>query len=334
MGTVARQGEAPVPDDLPRSPTGRIPQWVLDEAAGRPVDVVPFRASPSGPGRGARARRARSGRGLTVFLVALIVAGAFVLRPLSTGSTVASLVPHGAPTVVHVGDVAPSPSAAPSPPRARPPAGLGESPDTRPAQAVVEDGQGFRYLRHQADGIAPVTWSPCRAVHYVTRSAGQPRGGAALLASAVAAVSRATGLRFVDDGATTEGPSEDRAPYQPQRYGDRWAPVLVAWATPDEVPDFGVDVAGEAGPVTGHTPSGDDTYVSGTVYLDAGKLQAAGPGQARGIIEHELGHLVGLAHVSDPGQLMFPRAGRVTTYAAGDRAGLAALSRGACQPDA
>ena len=24
------------PDDLPRSPSGRVPQWVVDEAAGRP----------------------------------------------------------------------------------------------------------------------------------------------------------------------------------------------------------------------------------------------------------------------------------------------------------
>ncbi len=36
-----------VPDDLPRSPTGRIPKWVIEEAAGKEVDPEPWRAPGS-----------------------------------------------------------------------------------------------------------------------------------------------------------------------------------------------------------------------------------------------------------------------------------------------
>lgn len=152
-------------------------------------------------------------------------------------------------------------------------------------------------------------------------------------------MSAATGLRFVFDGTTTEAPSTDRRAYQPDRYGDRWAPVLVAWATPDEVPDFGVDIAGEAGSIRIGTPSGDETFVSGGVYLDPGEYRRivaqGGRAAANAVILHEFGHLVGLDHVNDNGQIMFPRSGpgSPTEYQAGDLTGLAELGQGACQPD-
>ncbi|MGN6600145.1 MAG: hypothetical protein ACTHMW_12820, partial [Actinomycetes bacterium] len=39
----ARDAGAPAPDDLPRSKTGRIPQWVVDEALGRDAEATGFR---------------------------------------------------------------------------------------------------------------------------------------------------------------------------------------------------------------------------------------------------------------------------------------------------
>jgi hypothetical protein len=172
----------------------------------------------------------------------------------------------------------------------------------------------------------------------VVREANQPIGGSDLLQQAIAVTSGATGLRFVSDGTTDEGPSAERPIYQPDRYGKRWAPVLIAWATPAEVPDFAGDVAGEAGPARITTSAGDDAYVSGTVYLDPAKfsraLTAHDPEGARAVILHELGHLVGLAHVPDPAALMFATNIGQTQYSVGDQVGLAALGRGPCQPQA
>jgi hypothetical protein len=223
--------------------------------------------------------------------------------------------------------------------RAYPPPGDGEARHPLgkpPAVATRSEGTGFRFLAHQPNSRNPVTWSPCRPIHYVTRPDHTPVGGAAVVTEAIAAVSTATGLRFVHDGSTDEAPAEDRSTYQKRRYGDHWAPVLITWATADEVPDFGIDVLAEARAAQMTTPSGEQAFVSGSVVIDATKMPAYlaldGAAAAQAVIMHELGHLVGLAHVNDKREQMYPAADPTRTeLGSGDRAGLAALGRGECR---
>ncbi len=61
----------------------------------------------------------------------------------------------------------------------------------------------------------------------------------------------------------------------------------------------------------------------------------AGRASADAVILHEFGHLVGLDHVNDRAQVMYPRSGpgSPTAFQRGDLTGLAALGLGACQPD-
>lgn len=159
-----------------------------------------------------------------------------------------------------------------------------------------------------------------------------------MIQEAFTRVSAATGLQFVSDGATAESAGNERQAFQPSLYGDRWAPVLIVWTTPAENPDFAGDVAGRAGSVSVTARSGPRVYVTGQVELDAEKFRRMlarpnGDANARAIIEHELGHLVGLDHVADPSQLMFAaNSGALTDYASGDLTGLAALGRGPCAP--
>jgi hypothetical protein len=78
--------------------------------------------------------------------------------------------------------------------------------------------------------------------------------------------------------------------------------------------------------------------VSGAVSLDAAGLTEVlatpdGTAIARSVVVHELAHVVGLAHVDDPTQLMAPRSDPgVTELQAGDLTGLALAGAGTCAP--
>ena len=186
---------------------------------------------------------------------------------------------------------------------------------------------------------SPVTWDPCRPIHYVIRPDGAPEGGDALVHWALGQISAATGLSFVDDGATNEAPSSERARFQPQRYGDRWAPVLVAWSDPVEWPQLKDGVLGRAGPVPfGLVDRDDERFVSGIAVFNGPELdlqlRTGQDNKARAVLLHELGHLVGLAHVTDPYQVMYPsNAYPLPSYRSGDRRGLALLGAGPCFTD-
>ena len=129
---------------------------------------------------------------------------------------------------------------------------------------------------------------------------------------------------------------EHRPSRQQDRYGDRWAPVLLAWTTPEQDPRLRGDTAGIAGSVPESTGmSGDLRYVTGIVVLDAPQFrdllrQVAGWERARAIVMHELGHLVGLAHVEDPLELMGERNMIPLEFGPGDLQGLATLGNGSC----
>jgi len=204
--------------------------------------------------------------------------------------------------------------------------------------AIPPAGEGgYAFLRATPDG-SPVTFDPCRPVHFVVRPDNEPEGGRALLLGALADVSAATGLRMVDDGTTDEAPSEARAPYQPERYGDRWAPVLITWSTSAETPMLAGDILGRAGPQTFGTDADRVRFVSGSAVFNGPALDAQLRGgddhKARAVLLHELGHLVGLGHVGDPFQVMFDtNAYPLTTYRAGDRRGLEQLGLGTCFDD-
>jgi len=339
-GDEARDASRPRLPDVPRSPTGRVPQWVLDEAVGRPVDPVPFRSwgPPPEPPPG-RTRH----RGAILAVLASVLALGLVLwgirpapeQPVAAGSQPAApSLPTGEP----------SPSSSPGrPDSAGPVIGYEESP--RPPGLPLGDltqrkGAGYVFTARQKDKRTGVTWSPCRPIHYVLRGAkNTPRQGERMLRESLALVAELTGLEIVDDGATRERYSDDRKAYQPQRYGQRWAPVLVSWSTTREDPGLKGDVLGRAGAKWIVSESGDRTYVTGTVSLDAAEINRLraqyGYDVARAVVLHELGHLMGLGHVQDRTSLMHPEVSpAVTGFSAKDRAGLEVLGQGPCQPDA
>lgn len=200
----------------------------------------------------------------------------------------------------------------------------------------VPGSGSFAFLAHQpGDSKAPVGYDPCREIDVRINPDEAPPEGIAIVQDAMSEVSRLTGLVFRYDGETTERPSW-KDTFLPSFLGHvRTRPVLVSWATSAEVPQLAGAVAGIGGSVPIREPDGVIRYVTGGVTLDAdefARLAARADGAAlmRAIVLHEFGHVVGLAHVDDPRELMHGDNVGLVDFGAGDRAGLARVGSGSC----
>lgn len=202
-----------------------------------------------------------------------------------------------------------------------------------PPVPVTTSGE-YAFLHAGPDG-EPVGFDPCRPIRYVVRPDGAPAGGAELVADAVAVVAAATGLTFVDAGLTSEEPDLER-PLVQARYGEGWAPVLLAWSDETVYPELAGPTAGLGGASVVPGADGRAEFLAGgRVLLDAPDLTAilVGPdgyARARAVVVHELAHVVGLDHVATPEELMAPVTGARTDLGPGDLAGLARVGQIAC----
>jgi hypothetical protein len=204
-----------------------------------------------------------------------------------------------------------------------------------------EPDAGPRYLfLDRTDQGEPTRWNPCQPIRYVVNTQLAPPDSIGDVHEAVARVSEATGIAFVYEGPTDEELTIDRESYQLDRYGDRWAPVLIAWVDPDD--DSGIPfeqhgrvAAGVAVPVIPPTRV-EDVYVTGWIGLNADDPNPPGfdrPGLQGPVILHELGHLLGLGHVNALGEIMHPSGGGVVDLGPGDLEGLRQLgAAGGCLP--
>lgn len=208
-----------------------------------------------------------------------------------------------------------------------------------PKVSVIRQSPSYTFTSFQEDGVSPVRYDPCRSWRYVVREDNMPAGALVLIKQAFAEISRASGVAFEYEGSTTEGPSDTRASFQRKVYGDRWAPILITWAGKDENPDFSNDVLGEGGSTGIRLGAAREYYfVTGSVQLDSVKLgdilnQLNGVPFVYAVILHELGHVVGLGHVDDSSQLMYPESRfGVSGFRDGDLTGLAVLGAASCAP--
>lgn len=193
---------------------------------------------------------------------------------------------------------------------------------------VSATGGQFAFSMTQPGSEEPVGYDPCRPIEVAVNPEGAPSNYEALVDVAIDRVSTATGLRFERVGET------DGRDFRRVQWGvGARPPVLVAWATPDEMPDLAGDVAGVGGSTPVTQPGGRIRYVTGIVVLDRDLFATLGPEDAphaQAIVDHEFAHLVGLGHVDDPGELMNEDNLGRTTYGPGDLEGLARLGAIEC----
>lgn len=210
---------------------------------------------------------------------------------------------------------------------------IGRAPQRLAPAVAAPDAGSYAFVQHQ-DGAPndPVTWNPCRPIHYEVNPAGGPPNAIPLTEQAIERAQQASGLAFEYDGETNARPRW-HSPVVPILGADK--PVLISWAKATEVPELAGNIAGIGGSVPRRSHNGWLRYTTGGVTLDADNFaslagQPGGQAEQRAIILHELGHLLGLDHVPDHAQLMNARNEGLLDYGPGDLAGLAKLGNGRC----
>jgi hypothetical protein len=180
----------------------------------------------------------------------------------------------------------------------------------------------------------PMTYSPCRPISYTINSDLAPAGSDGIIQSAVAEVSRLTGLKFVYAGQSHSQVHWTQTISPGLALGEI-PPVEIAWSSTDEFINLKGDVLGFAASAYTSGAGVTPRYVTGSIALRAAELGQAlqrpgGRAYVKAVVLHELGHVVGLAHVQDVHELMNPLLYDQRDFGPGDREGLALLGQGSC----
>jgi hypothetical protein len=261
----------------------------------------------------------KAGRDTVLLLVIAIGVVSALLAIVVTVATPTPTIRHARPTAT---PVVPSRTPARSPSSSAVPTG------PRGAYAFL----GATYV----DGKrVPIRWNPCQPIEYQLEYQVRPPGAGTAIAAAIDETSSATGIAFRSDGRTDVSPHRVfsrgflRDPIAPT-----YRPVLIAVVSHDTFRSF---TPSKRALAFAHPERGsqqlDDQYVSGAVVVDGGvRYASTGRWSLALVVQHELGHLVGLAHVSAPDELMFsyetaPRTipDPISGWGAGDLRGLRLL---------
>lgn len=207
-------------------------------------------------------------------------------------------------------------------------------PPTRPPGGSPDS---WAYLSTDADGI-PVHWDSCKPIRFKINPAGATQRMLTDVNEAIKRVSIASGIEFQDAGAT------DVIPFRtPDWYSGLYSPekdteLYIAFSNGTDVPGLAGAPIGIGSVVWSNDgPGGAQplAVLGGAVFDTDAKMinDGFGLGMTRGsVMLHELGHVMNLAHVSDPTQVMFPTLGftSVADYQAGDRNGFEQLAALPC----
>ena len=177
----------------------------------------------------------------------------------------------------------------------------------------------------------PVTYTSCRPIQVAVYPTGGPPGAEDLVREAVATMRSATGLDLVVIGAYGGHAPNWNFEVAPVHPDD---PISVSWQDGAAIAAMTDDTAGLGGSYTMTNPDGSKRFVAGTIALSrdyyAELAQRGDRAEAKAVLMHEFGHVLGLDHVDSRHELMNEDNVGLTTLGPGDREGLRQLGQGPC----
>lgn len=208
--------------------------------------------------------------------------------------------------------------------------------------AFAAPSLGYKLMTSTVSGKKYVAqWYPCAAPPVLTyqvnaAAAGDVPAAMSDVSAALEQVSKATGFAFKFTGMTDYVPTSSSFPSAKPKGAD----IVISWVNsqgPNSSDLLGADKGSFADGTGGSSmavwTAGGTTHAASTagfVVMNAqSKVPAGfGDGVTRGqVLLHELGHVMGLAHIDDSRQLMYPliTAASSAHYSRGDLAGLKRL---------
>lgn len=197
----------------------------------------------------------------------------------------------------------------------------------RPTDAPKQNAPAFALSYVDSLG-RPARWDPCTVIRVRVNHDGAPSDADNLVKTALEKLHDASGLTFSVVGSTSYVPFAGTGTREPD------ADLVIAWSDAAHVDGLASSTVGLGGFSATMTVKGPRATL-GQVVLDTSH-----PGMANGFVNgaatgtvllHELGHAVGLSHVSDRTQVMYPSITSASrpAYQDGDRAGLAKVGAAA-----
>jgi hypothetical protein len=204
--------------------------------------------------------------------------------------------------------------------------GIGRPHRLLPRTAPKTASQDYAVLHTDAAGH-PVTYDPCKPIHYVVNPDGAPADYLRFIRPAVSRAQAASGLEFVYDGTSSDT-------WDAHEHARTDEPVLISFTPTLADSAAHPDAVGLGGSAFATGGVRQAYYLTGQIallrpwFLDASAHHRTSEEQS--IVMHELGHVLGLGHVDDPTQVMSPESHGLTAYGDGDLAGLALMGSGHC----
>ncbi|MGH3346056.1 MAG: matrixin family metalloprotease [Nocardioides sp.] len=199
---------------------------------------------------------------------------------------------------------------------------------------LVSDSGGDDAPEHAFIAMAgdhPVAYTSCRPIQVAVYPAGGPPGAVDLVRDAVARAASASGLELVVIGPFGGAAPNWNFEAAPVHRDD---PISVSWQDGGAIAELTDHTAGLGGSRVIDYPDGRRRLVAGTIALSIDYYRSLDESGDRAeqlaVLLHEIGHVLGLAHVDNPGELMNEDNLGLTTYGPGDLEGLRRLGRGPC----